>query len=471
MSKENLVIKEGMELASGKWSKYTKAITEGYKRAHNGELPDSNLLSTTAICLENTQHVIQQMDETTRVVNLGNFIDYGFGIVTAVMPSLVANEIVSVQPLKARSGEIFFLKFTYGSNKGTIKRGDEMFSPITGPANTVDYTSENVTSEEFATTDATGLSKVEGNLSYLPVAPSSVEISDGTSTYTDDGKGAITVKSGGTTFTAGTIDYATGHVVLEYSAALANASLTANYQFEFTNQGVGATIPEVDVDLHSTTISTVARKLRARWLFDAAFELKQTHGVDADVELSAALSSEIRHEIDSEIMNDLLAAASNTDGSATFTWSQTAPTGVARIDYKDTFVDLLIRMSNTIFANTKRGYGNFIVAGVNVCSIIESMGSRFKPDNSPVKNGPHFAGMLDGRWRVYKNPFYPSDQFVVGYKGSSYLEGGYVYAPYLPLYVTPSVMLDDFVTRKGCMTRYGKKMINPYFYVKGNLVD
>lgn len=467
MKNNNLIINEGLELASSKWKRYTDAIVEGYKHNNKGRVPDSNILATTAIMLENTQKMIRKMDETTRVVNLGNFIDYGFGIITAVMPSLVANEIVSVQPLKARTGEIFFLDFKYGSNKGAINAGSSMISPLTGASNDTTYSSEEVSGEEFATSgiEANPVA-ITGNLSYLPVRPGTVSISDGTHTYIDDGDGNLGLKSGtNADFVSGRVEYTTGHVTINLSKVDAETNFIASYNFDFANQNVNSSIPEVDIALSSATITTVGRKLRARWLFDAAFELQQTHGVDADAELSTAMASEIRHEIDGEIMSDLYNSASA--GNVQFSWSKTAPQGVPFIDYKDTFVDLLITMSNAIFADTKRAEGNFIIAGINVCSIIESLGGRFVPEVNGLKAGPHIIGTLDGRWKVIKNPFYGADQFLVGYKGQSYLEGGYVYAPYLPVYTTPTVMLDDFVNRKGVATRYGKKIINPKFYAKG----
>jgi hypothetical protein len=468
MSKaNNSVLNEGLELARSKWSKYINAVVEGYKRTHKGNAPEPNLLATTAVMLENTKGMIQKMDETTRVVNLGNFVDYGFGIITALMPSLVANEIVSVQPLKARSGEIFFLDFRYGSTKGNIQAGSSMISPITGSGSDTTYSSESVSGETLGVFGA-AQTVLNGNLSYLPVAPGTVKLSDGTNNFVDNGVGGIT--GTGLNTAQSSVNYATGAVKLTYNSAPANGTnVIGTYNFQYTNQDVDSTIPEVNIELTSQTITTVARKLRARWLFDAAFELQQTHGIDADAELSTALASEVRHEIDGEIMNDLLASANA--GGVQFSWSKVPSANVAMIDWKDTFVDTLIRMSNAIFQDTKRAEGNFLVAGINVCSVIESLGGRFVPDTTGPKAGPHLVGVLDGRWKIYKNPFYPTNEFLVGYKGQSYLEGGYVYAPYLPLYTTPTIMLDDFVNRKGVATRYGKKMLNTHFYCKGIMTN
>jgi len=468
--KANAVLTEGQQLAEGKWSKYIQGLTEGYKRNHGGQEPSSNILSTTALMLENTQQMINRMDETTKVVNLGNFVDYGFGVITAVMPALVANEIVSVQPLKGRTGEVFFLDFKYGSNKGAIRRGDSMISPITGANTDTTYTSQEVGSEDLGTLEAGSNVTKEVTLSYAPVQPGTVTLDFGSFTVVDDGNGVLVAGTGTANLaaTGNTIDYNTGAVALSFTSVAADCTISGAYNFSYGNMDVDGNIPQADIDLTSTTISTVTRKLRARWLFDAGFELQQVHGINADEEIATAMAAEVRHEIDGEILNDLYRQAAA--GNKEFTWSKTAPTGVAYVDYKDTFVDTLIAMSNAIFSDTKRAEGNFIVCGVNVSSVIESMPGRFTPSGDSLKAGPHVIGTLDGRWKVIKNPFYDADTFVVGYKGNSYLEGGYIYAPFLPLYTTPTVMLDDFVNRKGVATIYGKKMLNTHFYCKGRIV-
>jgi hypothetical protein len=468
MATGNTLFNEGRILADTKWKKYSRAITEGYKRTHQGKAPSSNILATTAMMLENTDKMIKRMDETTKVVNIGNFVDYGFGIVTAVMPALVANEIVSVQPLKARTGEIFYLEYKRGNQKGNLAKGSTFISPFTGTSDDTTYSSENVTGETVQDLEvSTDPVSAQASLSYIPVKPGTLTIQDATVSYVDDGNGNIVLAAGSTNadYTNGTVNYETGAVVMNFAKVDSAVQLIADYEFDFRSQGIDARIPEVDLQLSSTSITSTTRKLRARWLFDAAYELQNVHGVDAEQELSTALAAEVRHEIDGEIMNDILVQAAA--GNVEFSWSKTTQPNVPFVDYKDTFVDLLIKMSNAIFYDTHRAEGNFIVAGINVSSLIESLGARFKPNKNGLKAGPHVIGELDGRWTVIKNPFYPQDSFVVGYKGQSYLEGGYVYAPYIPLYTTPAVMLDDFVSRRGVMTSYGKKMLNPHFYARG----
>lgn len=466
--KENLILQEGMVLARGKWKKYITGLTEGYKRKNPGREVPANILATAAMMLENTSQAMQRMDETTKVVNLGNFVDYGFGVITAVMPALVANQIVSVQPLKARTGEIFYMDYKYASNKGTIKAGDTMISAFTGPNGDTTYTGESVAGEELALLKA-GESAVEGNLAYYPVKPGTVDINAGSLMIKDDGAGHLFSETG-SGISDGVIKYETGEISFKLTtAATDEMSIAAGYSFSFGNMDIGGHIPAADIDLRSTTISTVGRSLRSRWLFDVGYELQQVHGLSAEEEISNMMAAEVRHEIDAEIMNDLWTLGKA--GGRTFTWKKTAPTGVSYVDHKDSFVDTIIEMSNAIFADTLRADGNFIIAGVDAASILEAIPGRFVPNKDAIKAGPHVVGRLDNRWDVVKDPFYGPRDFVVGYKGASYLEGGYVYAPYLPLMTTPTAMLDDFVNRKGCRTVYGKKMLNSCFYAKGKVID
>lgn len=458
------IIERGLVLAeSARWKDHITALREGYKARYGVSVPE-NVVSTTAILLENTREYIERMDETTRVVNMGNFVDYGFDVITAVIPNLIAQEIVSVQPLNAKHGAIFYLNYLYGSNKGQIKAGDVYNSPFEGVKGNFNYTGELVDGESIGIGDGTR-TNFSTTLAYTPVRPGTIAVTAGGVTGLDNGQGTI---SG--TGISGTIDYATGAINVTFTAApAADVVVSTAYNYDMDLSEVG--VPQVDLDLKSISIEAFPRKIRARWLLDAAFELQKTKGIDAESELVVALSSEIKHEIDGELLNEIYKLA----GLTGFTWDAKNPGGGLNYDdWKRTFIDVITEMSNNIFKSTKRVGANFIVAGVNVCSIIESMPtSLFQP--APLSqgqiNGPHFIGTLQNKYRVYKNPFFGDNNFLLGYKGNSYLDAGYVYAPYLPLYATPTTVLDDFVFRKGLATSYGKLMLNNKLYAKGSVTN
>lgn len=454
------VIMRGLDLAESKrWKDYSVAIREGYKEKNKKSIPE-NILATTATLLENTYQYASRMDETTRAVNLGTFIDYGFDVISATVPNLIAHDIVSVQPMNAKHGAIFYLQYLYGNNKGSIAQGTAFNTPFTGQDGQFNFSNDVVDGESAGIGDGSKTT-FSTTLGYTPVRAGSVLISAGSVSATDDGEGAIT----GTGLT-GTVNYTTGEISLTFSSAPASdTTVSVHYRYDMDQTTTG--FSQVDLDLASISLEAFPRKLRARWLLDAGFELQKMKGIDAESELVTAMSNEIKFEIDGELLKELYAKAAHTG----FTWDCQNPNySLSYMEYKRTIIDLFTEMSNKIFTSTKRVGANFIVAGVNVCNIIETL-PEFQADNLGTKtiNGPHLIGTLSNKWKVYKNPFYNDDNFVLGYKGNSWLDAGFVYAPYMPLYATPTQVLDDFIFRKGLATSYGQVMINNKLYAKGSI--
>jgi hypothetical protein len=250
-------------------------------------------------------------------------------------------------------------------------------------------------------------------------------------------------------------------------------------------------IPEIDIKVESIAVTAATRKLRARWSPELAQDLNAYHSLDAEVELTQILSEQVALEIDREILNDLLTEARG----ANLFWSR-APgkfvnketgsevelssalaagprfTGTVR-EWYETLVETIIDVANTIHRKTLRGSANFIVVSPDMATILEAS-VLYRPSysldgegqvSSPFTLGAEKVGTLSNRFTVYKDPYFPRNKILVGYKGGSYLETGYVYAPYVPLIVTPTIFApEDFTPRKGVMTRYGKKMVRADFY-------
>jgi len=257
-------------------------------------------------------------------------------------------------------------------------------------------------------------------------------------------------------------------------------------------------IPEIDIKIESIAITAETRKLRARWSPELAQDLNAYHSMDAEVELTSILSEQIALEIDREILNDLVTQANG----ANYYWSR-APgkfvnkttgaqvslasslsigpqfTGTVR-EWYETLVETVIDVANTIHRKTLRGSANFMVTGPDVATILESSvlyKPKFSMDGegqvaSPFTIGAEAIGTISNRFTVYKDPYFSRNKILVGYKGGSYLETGYVYAPYVPLIVTPTIFApEDFTPRKGVMTRYGKKMVRSDFYGTVTVLD
>lgn len=257
-------------------------------------------------------------------------------------------------------------------------------------------------------------------------------------------------------------------------------------------------IPEIDIKIEQISITATTRKLRARWSPELAQDLNAYHSMDAEVELTSILSEQVALEIDREILGDLVTQANG----ANFFWSRapgkflnkqtgapvnlasslaTGPqfTGTVR-EWYETLIETIIDVANTIHRKTLRGSANFMVTGPDVATILESS-VLYKPKytmdangqvGSPFSIGAEAIGSLSNRFTVYKDPSFPRNKILVGYKGGSYLETGYVYAPYVPLIVTPTIFApEDFTPRKGVMTRYGKKMVRSDFYGTVTITD
>lgn len=205
---------------------------------------------------------------------------YGFDVISAVVPSLIAPEIMSVQAMQAKHGAIFYLQYLYGTNKGTVSAGDVMNSPFTGAANDFNYSNDVIEGEVIGTGDGTTTS-FSTTLAFTPLRAGTIILSvDGVAVATagtvSNGVETLTAVSGGGV-SAATVNLNTGAVSATFSTAPAsNKSVTIEYRYDMdltTTQ-----FSQVDLDLKSVSIEAFPRKLRARWLLDAAYELQQMKG-------------------------------------------------------------------------------------------------------------------------------------------------------------------------------------------------
>ena len=288
--------------------------------------------------------------------------------------------------------------------------------------------------------------------------------------------------------------------------AAAGLHVTVNYHkqptdvtrgdFEATSTQIDANpetdidIPEIDIAMRSVAIVAKTRKLKAVWTPELAQDLNAYHSVDAEAELTSLLSEYVSMEIDLEILDMLhMNALAKTErwsarvgfefNSATslFAESSGASNAYTKGDWFQTLGNKIQSVSNAIHQKTLRGGANFIVVSPEVATILESIpGYATASDgDASAKSyamGVQKAGLLNNRYTVYKNPYQFENVILVGFRGSNFLETGAVYAPYVPLIMTPLVYdPKNFTPRKGVMTRYAKKMVRPEFYGKVIVAD
>jgi hypothetical protein len=232
-------------------------------------------------------------------------------------------------------------------------------------------------------------------------------------------------------------------------------------------------IGEVSFDLESVTVSVSERKLRAQWSPELAQDVAAFHNIDAEAELTALLSEQVAAEIDREILRDLRKGAAwnlRWDYNGWKRGTTANPlTQYTQKDWNQTLITAINQISAQIHKSTLRGGANWIVVSSEISAIFDDLEyfhvSNAAPEQDQYNMGIERVGTLAGRYQVYRDPYFPPNTVLLGHKGSSLLDTGYVYAPYVPLQLTPTMYNPfNFTPIKGIMTRYAKKMVNNRFY-------
>jgi hypothetical protein len=452
-------------------------------------------------------------------------------LVRRVFGEIVAKDLVSVQPMNLPSGLLFYLDFQYGSNTLNKTSGESIYgatadmtkTDLTLATDEVDgqgkglygagqfgysINSESQGSPTFTTAvsaaaefsgilnyDTTFSASYAGEFGALASGVRVVQVN--TSSLTDHDPEAVRVfvptLSQGTYFPQFTRERA-GLIEFVVSASTTVNPITAvgyvkgpnnlNDRGDFEDSIPAAAtstqkIPEINIQMRSSTVTAKTRKLKAQWTPEFAQDLNAYHSIDAEAELTSVLSEYISMEIDLEILDMLITSADTTD-SWNVAIGRTAD-GVdeadglssqyyTRMSWFQTLGIKLQKVSNIIHQKTLRGGANFMVVSPKVSTILESIpgfAADSAGDASKYNMGVQKIGAINNRYTVYKNPYMLENTILMGYKGNQFLETGAVFAPYIPLIMTPLVYDPvSFTPRKGIMTRYAKKMVRPDFYGK-----
>jgi hypothetical protein len=447
-------------------------------------------------------------------------------LVRRIFGEIAAKEFVSVQPMNLPSGLIFFMDFKYGNTKGDkvaltslyggsgakFGRTDAVTGGLYGngtygyslPSQSIvlNISPSSVTSASWA--DAGFKPEYSASIAGANSQLRKVVVPAAMITGSDiEAVKSFTVNC--TNFVQNlnefaTHDYAGNNFTFIISSSAAFTQLSsvkyslqpsAYTRGDFEDQnpiyngtaapsgGTNLNIPEIDLELKSESIVAKTRKLKAVWTPELAQDLNAYHSIDAEAELTSMLSEYISLEIDLEILDMLQVNALTTDyWSATVGEEYNASTGVwaggssslayQKATWFQTLGVKINKVSNKIHQLTMRGGANFIVASPDVCTILESIPGfhvNAEKDAMQFAAGVSVVGSISNRYTVYKNPYMTHNQILLGYKGANFLETGAVYAPYVPLIMTPLVYdPDNFTPRRGVMTRYAKKMVRPEFY-------
>tara|TARA_R110001583_G_scaffold80099_1_gene215518 strand:+ start:10688 stop:12538 length:1851 start_codon:yes stop_codon:yes gene_type:complete len=295
-------------------------------------------------------------------------------------------------------------------------------------------------------------------------------------------------------FVNGQITKSLGYVQFNSADDFTNAAVggvkgTADWLLESTSTTVSGefgddleAIPEIDIKVDSVAVTAVTKKLRAKWSPELGQDLNAYHNLDAEVELTGILSEQVALEIDREILEDLIKRATagrlhwsrnpgqflNRETGSEVGAASAAPDFTGTVsEWYETLIETINDVSARIHRKTLRGGANFVVCSPEVAGILEFT-AGFRAAVTVDSNGTAGAvnvGSISKKFDVHVDPYFPRNIVLVGRKGNSFLESGYVYAPYVPLQVTPTIFgTEDFAPRKGVLTRYGKKMVRPDMY-------
>tara|TARA_R110002072_G_scaffold128286_2_gene265903 strand:- start:966 stop:2777 length:1812 start_codon:yes stop_codon:yes gene_type:complete len=540
--------------------------------------------------LENQAKELLREASTMATGDVEGFAAVAFPIVRRVFAGLIANDLVSVQPMSLPSGLIFFLDFTFeldsigGSPRmgntdnlsiyGTNQKGSEIISGVdlinattkagfSGPGRDGStgyaYASPSGSNDATFTDDAnnkTTVFKLDGSVSdarrkliqYDPdllsltgtekgvvvveIKKSQMTSADGNPDFDNLSPMLLTIAAadvtglGGVTALAqirrlttkvAAADAFSGFESIRFVYTVAQSDVTeqaaasnnlavavgigdCSYPLKdvYNTAGTDAVggvvgdlfalenssdIPEINIKVDSTAITAQTKKLKAKWTPELGQDLNAYHNLDAEVELTSILSEQIALEIDREILADLVNGATagtmywsrspglfvNRSTGAELGASSAAPDFTGTVsEWYETLIETINDVSAQIHRKTLRGGANFVVCSPEVANILEftaGFRANVTADADKGEIGANKVGSLSRKFDVIVDPYFPRNVVLVGRKGSSFLESGYVYAPYVPLQVTPTIFgVEDFVPRKGVMTRYAKKMVRPDMY-------
>tara|TARA_R110000765_G_scaffold11382_4_gene36038 strand:+ start:2023 stop:3573 length:1551 start_codon:yes stop_codon:yes gene_type:complete len=464
----------------------------------------------TAILLENQARELVTENSKIGGASSEEWNGVALPLVRRIFGEIFAKEFVSVQPMNLPSGLVFWLDFKYGTggaNDRQVADTDVMgnTSSSASPTGGLYGLGKEAYSLKKQTTVLTAgafLSQTAANGAGVTIAKSAL------STDIDlDLAGAIVITSASVLVNeVGTITGSGANIMFKNnkgSAMRAGDVLTVNYylntetaasrgDFEdstatppgsVSNGSDDIGIPEMNVQLKQEALVAKTRKLKVAWSPEFAQDLNAYHSIDAEAELTSMLSEYISMEIDMEILAMLDRAAGTVAASqGAFELNSAAngyaPSGVtngtARYDFgtwAQTLGYEMQKVSNSIHKLTMRGGANFAVCSPEIASILESI-PGFAADTdgtaSQFAAGVTKVGSFANRYTIYKNPYRDTSKgMLMGFRGNQFLETGAVYAPYIPLIMTPLVYdPTNFTPRKGVMTRYAKKVVRPEFYGK-----
>lgn len=446
-----------------RWGKLLNGMSRKTPQLKEG----SYLRAVTAILLENQIKALKELAESTGMAATPSFVKVVFPLLRRAWPSLIANNIMGIQPMPAPVGGVFTREIKYQSNKAGTTSGWNAIETFNEW-----FTSEYVEGELAATGNGVDYGGGGAALGYV-VNWFPVRALDATEGYgvviKEETPAGVVVQT--VTFnlagTSGTGDYSAGTFVhstgtlsgFKFTNAVALNNLVNMYYYynsEFSDK-----IPQFGTEITMASVTARSRKLKAKWSIEGAQDMKAMMDLDVDQILSDDMVNEVTYEVDREHVLGIYANAT----AASLAWNRQVPAGIAELDHVRSLVTKFSGVSAEILRQVIRGPANWIVTSTGIGALLSILPEFKRTGDWEGEQTIKEAGLLNGQWRVFIDPQFFAAKALVGRKGVSFLDEGYVYLPYQPLSLTqPFFDPDTLTTVKALLTRYAKKLLNGKYY-------
>lgn len=429
----------------------------------------------------------QRLFEATTTEDHIGFLGIQLPVIAALLPSLVLNDIATVQALDRRVGAVFYLDVSASNAKGDVSANETLFSSKTG------YNSKKgarryamaASEREFVRTgDGTTSTTTDVAPGIILMSNAIIERKTPSGVYstiaTCNSAGTFVDVPGDGITVSGTISSSGAYSITVSGIDSADqVLLTYYYQYDLPvdSHGNKNGVKEEDVTVTQETLTAIDFPVRAKYSIGASIDLQKAHGLNLEDELTKYLGGSVKFAIDQMGLDMIVAAGSSSNAAAPVTnWDASIHSGQAWLWHKYEFLDRLIEGSNNIYDKTKRGVANFMVCGNNVARVVRQLGQNgdFKPSaalGKQVPTGPINIGNVPtvNNMVVIQNPDMDSNSYVLGYKGDNYLMSSFIYAPYIPLFATPTLITSDLIAQKGFLSAAGFKVVNAGLFCSGTI--
>lgn len=487
------------EVNQGSISEKKRTLLEGLLTEGLKDVPIGIRKKTTKVLLENQAAAFKTMTEGLTVgANIAPLETYIYPVLTRALPNLIAYDIASVQPVTSTFAQVRLLKFRHGVARGKVQEGSAAlpsfesnvtFSPYySGPYIDLEPWNARESATPWTLTVHAGTSDDLHNCEY-PI--NSQPVVSGHYAYTFDsvdysGDFSVTLSATlGTYVTIVTIDTGTTPTYLQVRRTSTSYPMRINFNntdsvtdVELTNLGVSYVTttegfpvsPEFELTLEKVPIEVEVRKLRATATLEALLDLS-AHNVAYESDLAEVMAGELRVEMDRTVLADMLNGA--TTAGYTSTWDAQIPGSWLRpdVDYYRNIIAEIAKASAKIYRRTRRAPGNWIVCSPDMAALLEAAQLLAIGDGNLTNiqgYGLIPLGVISRRWKAYVDPLFPRNKILVGLKGDSIYDSGYVFSPYVPAIpvIQPirDVMVPEFAFHLGVYLAAGYKMIDPGFY-------